>query len=60
MCHADSDEVCSWVVATTRDGKFVYGNQSCAECNATTVEQGSLIVSTNCCSASHFCNMVYR
>lgn len=48
----------SWHSST--DGKFVYGNQSCAECNATTVEHGSLIVSTNCCSATPFCNMVHR
>ncbi|XP_063122366.1 urinary protein 3 [Rattus norvegicus] len=60
ICQTYPDEICAWVVVTTRDGKFVYGNQSCAECNATTVEHGSLIVSTNCCSATPFCNMVHR
>ncbi|NP_001244024.1 Urinary protein 1-like precursor [Rattus norvegicus] len=57
VCYAHPGEVCASVL-TYKDGKFVYGNQSCAECSGRTVEHGSLIVSTNCCSATSFCNIV--
>ncbi|XP_032740649.1 urinary protein 3-like [Rattus rattus] len=60
LCLAYPGEVCASVVITTRDGKFVYGNQSCAECIGETIEQGDLLVSTNCCWASSFCNEVHR
>ncbi|XP_032766235.1 urinary protein 3-like [Rattus rattus] len=55
-CQTKPGEICATVV-TYKDGKFHYGRQKCAECLSGTIEHGSRRVTTNCCSASSFCNV---